>query len=69
MSTTPAVDDPTRRTFKRHYFPPDLAPFVDWDRVATQAREIGGHFTALNRRDGSVVVTIFWDANAETETL
>lgn len=53
------------RVFQMLTFPPDLAPFVKWDSIATRARDIGGHFTAINRDDGAWIVTIFWDSAAE----
>jgi len=55
----------TARTWKVLTFDPTLSPHINWDSIAVQARQIGGHFTAINKADGSVVVTIFWDSEAE----
>jgi hypothetical protein len=67
MTTHANTQNEPRRAFKVLEFPPDLAAFVNWDSIATQARHVGGHFTAINRRDGSWVVTLFWDEAAETD--
>lgn len=41
-------------------FPPALAPFIEWQIVAQQARDLGSHFEARFADDGACTVTLFW---------
>ena len=41
-------------------FLPHLAPYIRWDSVAEQARELGAHFEARYANDGACTVTLFW---------
>lgn len=64
--TTP----PERRQIARVLtFTPEIAKFVDWPSIASDARELGAHFEARNTDDGSWVITFFWTyADAEAHT-
>jgi hypothetical protein len=65
MATTPQVITTTpeaRQIAKVLHFPPDLAPYIDWESVARQAREMGANFEARFSDNGSADITLFWQA-------
>jgi len=65
-TSTALTATPSARIFRTIRFTPDLAPYADYDRIATTAREIGGHFRVLNHSDGAITVELFWlDASDE----
>ena len=41
-------------------FPADLAPYILWESIATQARELGAHFEARYTDKGACTITMFW---------
>lgn len=42
------------------------AAYIDWNKVATTARQMGAHFEARTAQDGACTVTFFW-AYSEAE--
>lgn len=66
MSKPATVDQPdSRRVFAYRRFAAEIAPFIDYGKIAEQARQIGGHFTVINCADGSVEITTYWDSTIE----
>ena len=52
---------PERRQIARVLpFTADLAPYINWDQIAQQAREMGADFETRGGMTDSVIVTIFW---------
>ena len=41
-------------------FSATTAPHMNWDSIATTARELGAHFEARYALDGACIVTMFW---------
>lgn len=58
-STAPAAADQGRE-FRTLQYPPDLAPYIAYDRIAQTAREVGAAFTVTYAQDGAATVRIFW---------
>jgi hypothetical protein len=52
---------PERRQIARVLeFTPQAAKYIDWNAVATAARELGAHFEARHANDGACTITFFW---------
>jgi hypothetical protein len=47
---------------KTLYFPPDLVPYIAWETLGEQMRELACHLKAERHTDGGVTVTLFWES-------
>jgi hypothetical protein len=61
------VDAPTekRQIARTLVFEPRLAPYIAWDNIAREARELGANFEARTTKDGAVTVLMFWAYSAD----
>lgn len=41
-------------------FQPELARHINWDSIATKARELGAHFEVRFNDHGACTITMFW---------
>ena len=41
-------------------FTSSLAPHINWDSIATHARELGANFEVRSADNGTVTITMFW---------
>ena len=46
-------------------FSRDIVLYVDWNRIAETARDLGAHFDCRTSPDGSMTVTLFWTYSPE----
>lgn len=49
------------QVFKHLYFPPDLAPFVNWESIGKQFKAMNCRLEAKMHTDGGLTVVLFWD--------
>lgn len=54
-----------RHIAKRIEFDATLAPHINWESIATYAKDVGGHFEAQFGDKGSCVITVWWPLTAE----
>lgn len=48
------------RIFKTLVVDAGLAPYVNFNAIAAEAKLVGGHFAVYFWQDGRVTVTIYW---------
>ena len=68
ITTTPERRQVARvLTFPSNLSGVNLALYVNWERIAEQARELGAHWEVRSEQGGALTVTMFWAYGPDEE--